>query len=787
MFEEIIAGVKEKDVVSFDIFNTLLMRMVKKPEDIFTMVGEKQEERKLLKDTLSSGEFAIIRKEAENRAYKKKMEESKSSGQAGEYTIFDIYKEFPAFLKVPIERLAELEVETEKENIFCNDAMYELLKSLKEEGKRILLISDMYLNKSQILELLWEIGIDTNRYVDELYISCEYGLNKRDGRLFQTVCKLEKVDEKQLFHIGDDAMADRMGADKAGVASFHYKIWEDIPLSLFYEESYHKNLVPQLYSMRLLAEYERKEAHREEVGYELGALFFGPVLAVFTDWLLLEAKNRNTKAIYPIMREGELFEKLIKQAVEFYEIEGMEVKPLYLSRKSVFLPSYTEFSREMYEECLEKPEHSVEDLFRTLGVEEQVTEFEKYRNIFVRDLWKVKELNLSKAVFETLNSEDVKKKINKEIKEQRELLLAYLKEGFQIDADFMTCDIGYGGTIQSRINRLLQEFNGNISMKHYLLAGMDYGIKNYFSEVNLKGFFGTLGDYAEELEEFVPYTCLYEGFFMSDKGSTDKYKIDTNKKVIPVLAEYVISEEEHKKRAAFCDGVLAFQKLYLRVSNQRNFKKNKEKFSKQSRQDLLKLLIRILKMPTLKEAETILRTEYDQNDGSSYIWKFYNTELMNECREQGIEAFLLDKAKAKNMPNQAAYWPVGLATISDPTYFIRKAAGNGEFGYFEESMKVCERLNEDKVTQVIVYGAGEIGKDMKKALTINNIKVINFIDRNTLLWGKSVDGIIVQGLSYIKEHVKGISVVIASKRYVAEIEDEIHRCLETDRIYTLQE
>ena len=52
-------------------------------------------------------------------------------------------------------------------------------------GKRYNAVSDMYLPKEQIEAMLQKCGLD---FLDGVFVSCEYGMQKRSGKLFKLFC-----------------------------------------------------------------------------------------------------------------------------------------------------------------------------------------------------------------------------------------------------------------------------------------------------------------------------------------------------------------------------------------------------------------------------------------------------------------------------------------------------------------------------------------------------------------------------------------------------------------------
>lgn len=82
-----------------------------------------------------------LRMEMERRARNNKKEFNR------EVTLSDIYAEFPKFIVSDVEKLEEIEIETEKRVCYRNDFMWEVVKRLSKAGKKLVLLSDMYLEK----------------------------------------------------------------------------------------------------------------------------------------------------------------------------------------------------------------------------------------------------------------------------------------------------------------------------------------------------------------------------------------------------------------------------------------------------------------------------------------------------------------------------------------------------------------------------------------------------------------------------------------------------------------
>src|SRR5690606_28650164 len=132
------------DVISFDIFDTLILRPFAKPHDLFMIVGEK----------LNLTDFTRLRREAEKKARERALLDKGKH----EVNIYDIYEILEFNLGLDKEQGVRVELETELEFCSPNPYMLEVFKILKEHGKRLVAVSDMYLTGSMIEKLLQKNG-----------------------------------------------------------------------------------------------------------------------------------------------------------------------------------------------------------------------------------------------------------------------------------------------------------------------------------------------------------------------------------------------------------------------------------------------------------------------------------------------------------------------------------------------------------------------------------------------------------------------------------------------------
>ena len=221
-------------LISFDIFDTALIRKCYKPFDIYKLVEEKV-----------GNDFYNKRIEAERRAY----EEDKF------YDIVTVYKYLPEFSMHD-------EIETEMENCFANTDILKLYNS-----DNCIFISDMYLPSFVLIKMLEKIG-----YKDpKVFVSCEMKAIKATGELFKKV--EEKTGKKIVRHYGDNYIADIEGAKKCGI--------EPVFNSAIHEKNLNLPIVKDSCLKKWLALVEDKKTPFEKL-----ALYHVPLVTEFTKWVL---------------------------------------------------------------------------------------------------------------------------------------------------------------------------------------------------------------------------------------------------------------------------------------------------------------------------------------------------------------------------------------------------------------------------------------------------------------------------------------------------------------------
>lgn len=193
------------DVISFDVFDTLILRPFDNPKSVFFILGELNK----------CPGFKRYRELAEKLARKETFEKTVSY----EVTLHDIYEKLNRFVIIDTEKAMQYEIETELNLVFANPYMQNVFKEAKNLNKKIIAVSDMYLPKDVIEKMLDKCGYSG---IDEIIVSNEYGKSKRTGELFEII-KEKYGENARYIHIGDNYVSDNLSAEKSGFTPIYYK------------------------------------------------------------------------------------------------------------------------------------------------------------------------------------------------------------------------------------------------------------------------------------------------------------------------------------------------------------------------------------------------------------------------------------------------------------------------------------------------------------------------------------------------------------------------------------
>ena len=286
-----LALLKKCDIVSFDMFDTLVCRNVSQPIDIFRI-----EEEWINNKYKIESNFAEKRHDAEIKLYK----------EVGQKVLLNnIYDELNnVYDKSMCDVFMNKELELEKKFIQIKKEGKKLFDICKKSGKKIIITTDMYLSANFLTNILQSLGYS----FDEIFVSGEIGLSKGNG-MFEFLKK--KFKDKQILHIGDNIKIDFLSPKKRGVLAYNvvktnYDVSDNINISIANALMKNKNFDNEL----------------EKFGY----CCFGPFLYDFCIWLhkLKEEKKIDSPLLF-LSRGGYMAYKVYKKMFPEDRVEYVRI------------------------------------------------------------------------------------------------------------------------------------------------------------------------------------------------------------------------------------------------------------------------------------------------------------------------------------------------------------------------------------------------------------------------------------------------------------------------------
>lgn len=297
--EKLKKKIDKADVVSFDIFDTLLMRRVLYPRDIFVIMGKQ----------ISEG-FDKQRTNVEMGLYREGKQPS----------IYDIYKHIDGVSP-------DIEIELESQYLIKREGMNVMLQYACEARKEIYLVSDMYLPGDVIKKIL--DGLEIHIGTDNILVSCNYGVSKSNG-LFDVL--RSKAGAKRILHIGDNFEADIESAKRYGIDdTFHIEsalsMLEDSYASeiLKYDNTFpNRMLIGEFISKQLNNPFLFSETQGKILltdTYEMAYSLIAPLIYCFFGWLTEKARELRLERILLSARDGFILEKIY----DLFKTRGMDL------------------------------------------------------------------------------------------------------------------------------------------------------------------------------------------------------------------------------------------------------------------------------------------------------------------------------------------------------------------------------------------------------------------------------------------------------------------------------
>jgi FMN phosphatase YigB (HAD superfamily) len=646
------------DGLCLDVFDTLLFRTVAEPMQAFLLLGQRLERLGRLPEGVSPHVFAQLRVQAEHTARQRSL----ANRGTVETRLAEIYAAMhPALPLADPEELQRLEIDVEREICRADLGLVELIEAVTGKlGKPVYLVSDTYFSAAHLERLLDRPELPRGVF-RTIFTSSDNGVSKSDG-LFDVMLAATGARAARLVHLGDHPVADYQSGRKAGLQVVHYKKFSEhlgrvveeeglTPARLDTEAAV--DLVDGDYGLTALRArvLNRGEAAAVPEGlvrfWEAGATVFGPALAGFAEWVVERARAFGVDRIHCLLREGDFLSDLIR---DHAAAAGIEVSTLWASRQVCALAGvYEGTPRELEAFLTRRRAPTVGQLAAQLGV--SLSEVPALADLVdVRlDIPGVADTALSAIS----NEPQVRGAIVVRAARLRERLLRYLDDQLPESGIALVVDLGWGGTIQTLLSRVLRSAGRDLHLIGLYLATNSTALQRRLDGYEMEGYLASAGEPARPFAPVMRSPEILEQLCMPDFGSL----VGFNERLEPIQADAKMSRTQAAQKAAAQAGARAFHREWVRYRRSENPLPGLS--APGARRQLLEMLCRFIARPTEEEALAFSSWVHDENFGSDAVEGIVTDEMLRLLP-------YLTPADLDRLSMQELYWPAGVAAVVNP-------------------------------------------------------------------------------------------------------------------------
>lgn len=442
---------KEYKLYSFDIFDTLITRKVATPKGIFVLMKDIINQSPQFADLPNDVKTNFFNYRTNSEFYLRQINNQWNDGKDISLDMIYNHIQHTYFLtNEQTQAIKELEIQLELDNIIPIKENIEKLKVLLEKGKRVVLISDMYLPEYIIKEML--LKCDPVLCQVKLYLSSTLGFMKTKQALFHYVKEQENVEFREWTHMGDNKFADFFCARKLGIKAvlYPYVKFKEYEKSLLVANS--QNSFVQI-SLGCAKNIRLNKFPNDEKA-QLGASLAGPILFPYIYWLLDQAQKRGIERLYFIARDGYIL-KLIADLIIKENNLPLKTKYIYGSRKAWRISALKVEDDELYRQFVQFTMYEPKKVNQAFGLTK-----EEFLSILPKNLHNYSTHKPDNRLAEYLyENKDVLKFAIEKNKAQKECVINYLKNTIDCTDDkFAFVDLDGSGLTQNCLARLMNNF-----------------------------------------------------------------------------------------------------------------------------------------------------------------------------------------------------------------------------------------------------------------------------------------------------------------------------------------
>lgn len=514
--------IDRSEIISFDIFDTLVTRRVSDPHIVFDLLEYKHTHNEPA--PLSMFEERMKAAGAELQSHQ---------GRLDDVTIDQIYERMAVFRDPQSEKDLEIAL------CIPHATGRKLFDYARKKNKTIYIASDMYLDESTILKILNNCGYEA---WDHLFLSSKLGVKKDTGRLYkEMISEAQKlhVSPSGILHIGDNWNGDVFSARRLGIRAIRFDpLYEDESAVIELKNDARQTLsqagriwdatCTQAFRLWIQAHPQLAGDVFARVGFQVA----GPFAAMFAMHVKKVADRRSIKKIYFLARDGRIvkdaFDTLYRDSISRDEYTTHYI---HLSRATVIPASLGAVlsSNDLYflTEGLHLRQKSIGYFLEKAGVDPSdavVLKALRDHGMSSEDIPSWEERHRVTKLLISLASTIARKG-----SQNRKALLNYLKgSGFLDQENTLIVDVGWLLNIQSRLVQFLSDC-GNATRLTGAYIGSRERINKSLDHEALLFEMGEPGSFARLVEG---NTTLFEVLFSAAEPAAAGLTLERQPKII---------------------------------------------------------------------------------------------------------------------------------------------------------------------------------------------------------------------------------------------------------------
>lgn len=474
-------GKSYPNLYSFDIFDTLICRTEVNPVSVFYAVQEKMRQSELDFDEYFTQNYPKIRQSAESVVrfnYKKTTFERNTHYLEINFNlIFEQLERVYHLNKKQVQFLKDQEIAIELNSVRPVSEMIDRLFQLHKEGNDIILVSDMYLDKAVIQNMLAKVNPDLLQF--PLYLSSDLGVQKSTGDLYKHIFFDLNYQYKQWFHFGDNMVADHNVAKSLGIQPIHHNknIFKELERYIINQFGNYEGY--KIASMMNAKRWVFIKNHPYQIKeYYYFYAFIGSIVVPYVQWAVGDAISKGYKTIYFISRDGYYLKKIADIIIEHSHLD-VKTKYIYGSRKAWRLAAQIDkIDEELFSGFgLFSSMDSYEDVISAsqLSEEELLSLFPDFKSFAANETFRGKVAENIRQLF--AQSSAYRQILLEKAKKQREIVCQYLKQEIDFNEQFTFIEFWGRGYTQVLLSRLLNFIRQDNSIKNSM-----YYMRSFYQE-----------------------------------------------------------------------------------------------------------------------------------------------------------------------------------------------------------------------------------------------------------------------------------------------------------------